>query len=218
MKFAVAWLTLVFAAAASAQEAAPGASSFTRSDYYLGGNGLYASDIFEDEVEDVVEDAFGLPVSVDIEESWGANGRLGYRLGDWFAAEIQYEWVDEFDVDLSSLGLPIGHASIESQAVTLNGRVIAPIWRTQPYLLVGVGGALYEFEDNTLGNLLGGSDDEAGFSGRAAGGVDLHLSEHLVLNAEATVLMTTNDFKAPGIGNLDDLYYVAGTVGLRYQF
>jgi opacity protein-like surface antigen len=223
MKLAVAWLALfIFASGASAEEPDPVAPSvapsFARPGYYVGAGGAYASDIFESEVEEVVEDAFGLPVHVDVAESWGANGRFGYRFGGWFAAEIQYEWLDEFDIDVSALGLPIGQASLESQAVTVNGRLIAPLWRTQPYLMVGVGGALYDFEDDTLGDVLGGSGEKAGFSGRAGGGVDLHLSEHFVLNAEASVLLTTNDFQVPGAGNIDDLYYVAGTVGLRYQF
>jgi opacity protein-like surface antigen len=157
-------------------------------------------------------------VNVDVDDSWGAGGRLGYRLGSWFAAEIQYEWIDPFDVDLSAVGLPVGAASLEAQTVTLNGRLIAPSWRTQPYLLIGVGGAFYDFTDHTVGNILGGSDSKTGFAGRTGGGLDVYLTNNLLLNAEAIVLLTTEDFNTPTGGDLDDLYYLSVGVGFRYQF
>ena len=211
-------LMATFLVAGSALAGENVSSTFDQPGFYIGAGGVYASDIFETEIEDIAEDTFGVPVNVDVEDSWGANGRIGYRLGSWFAAEIQYEWIDAFDVDLAAVGLPIGAASLEAQTVTLNGRLIAPIWRTQPYLLVGVGGAFYDFKDNTAGNILGGSGDRTGFAGRVGGGLDVYLTQNLVLNAEATVLLTTEDFHTPAAGDLDDLYYLSVGAGLRYQF
>jgi opacity protein-like surface antigen len=193
-------------------------ATFDRSGFYLGAGGVYASDIFETEIEDIVEESFGASANVDVSNSWGAGGRLGYRLGSWFTAEVQYEWIDPFDVDLSGVGIPIGSASLEAQTVTLNGRLIAPTWRTQPYLLVGIGGAFYDFTDNTVGNILGGSDSKTGFAGRTGGGLDVYLTKSLVFNAEANVLLTTENFNTPAAGELDDLYYLSVGVGLRYQF
>jgi opacity protein-like surface antigen len=215
MHLAIAWLaTLLVAGSAFAGNDDGEPSPFVRPGFYIGAGGVYASDIFEGEIEDIVEDSFGAPAKVDVEESWGANGRIGYRLGSWFAAEIQYEWIDPFDVDLETVGLDVGAASLEAQTVTLNGRLIAPIWRTQPYLLVGVGGAFYDFKDNTAGSILGGSGDRTGFAGRTGGGLDIYVANNLVVNAEAT----TEDFNTPAAGNLDDLYYLSVGVGLRYQF
>jgi opacity protein-like surface antigen len=217
MRLAIPWLaTCLVAGSALAGDGQ--SSTFGHPGFYVGAGGVYASDIFETEIEDIVEDSFGVPVNVDVDDSWGANGRIGYRLGSWFAAEIQYEWIDPFDVDLSAVGLPIGSASLEAQTVTLNGRLIAPIWRTQPYLLVGVGGAFYNFTDNTLGNVLGGSGNKTGFAGRGGGGLDVYLTDSLILNAEAAVLLTTEDFNTPAAGDLDDLYYLSVGLGLRYQF
>ena len=189
----IAGLTLV----ASALLAGPAASNdrgddespVGRSGFYIGASGVYASDIFESEVEDVVEDAFGVPVSVDVEESQGINARIGYRFaGGFFATEVQYEWVDDFDIGLSAVGVPVGSARLGGHIVTLNAKLIAPIWRIQPYLMAGAGGALYDFEDNTPLNVLGGSGTKTGFAGRAGGGIDFHLLKHLVLNAEAAVV------------------------------
>ena len=219
MHLAIPWLAMVLVAGSAFADNDGGESSpFVRPGFYIGASGVHASDIFEGEIEDIVEDSFGVPVKVDVEESWGANGRIGYRLGSWFAAEIQYEWIDPFGVDLSVGGLDVRGASLEAQTVTLNGRLIAPIWRTQPYLLIGVGGAFYDFKDNTAGNILGGSGDRTGFAGRTGGGFDVYLANNLVLNAEATVLLTTGDFNTPAADDLDDLYYLSVGVGLRYQF
>ncbi len=217
MRLAIPWLATLLAVGPALAD--DGESSvFGKPGFYLGAGGVYASDIFETKIEDIVEDSFGVSANVDVDNSWGAGGRLGYRLGSWFAAEIQYEWIDPFDVDLSAVGIPIGSASLEAQTVTLNGRLIAPTWRTQPYLLVGIGGAFYDFTDNTVGNILGGSDSKTGFAGRTGGGLDVYLTNSLVLNAEANVLLTTENFNTPAAGELDDLYYLSVGVGLRYQF
>ena len=219
MHLAIPWLaTFLVAGSALAADGDDESSPFSRPGFYIGAGGVYASDIFEGEIEDIAEDSFGVSVNVDVEDSWGANGRIGYRLGSWFAAEIQYEWIDSFDVDLSAVGLPVGAASLEAQTVTLNGRLIAPIWRTQPYLLIGIGGAFYDFKDNTAGNILGGSGDRTGVAGRTGGGFDVYLTNRLVLNAEAAVLLTTGDFNTPAAGDLNDPYYLSVGVGLRYQF
>ena len=84
--------------------------------------------------------------------------------------------------------------------------------------MAGAGGALYDFEDNTPLNVLGGSGTKTGFAGRAGGGIDFHLLKHLVLNAEAAVVLTTQDFNAPGVGDLDDLYYLSASAGLQIRF
>ena len=84
-------------------------------------------------------------------------------------------------------------------------------------MLVGVGGAFYDFTDNTVGNILGGSDEKTGFAGRTGGGLDIYLSNSLLLNAEATVLLTTEDFNTPVAGKMDDLYSLSVGVGLQYH-
>ena len=193
-------------------------SPFHRSGPYVGIAGVYVTDAWEGEAENIIEDAFGVPVDVDLEDSGGLNARLGYRLVSWFAAEIQYEWIDRFDVDLSVLGLPVGHASMNGHTLTANAKFIAPIWRIQPYLLVGVGGSVFDFEDNTVGNLFGGSGTNVSYAGRAGVGIDFHLPESIVLGTEASVLATTSDFGEPHAFDLDDLYYVSVSLGLQYRF
>ncbi len=66
------------------------------------------------------------------------------------------------------------------------------------------------------------ADDGVEFSANhracTGGGFDVYLANNLVLNAEATVLLTTGDFNTPAADDLDDLYYLSVGVGLRYQF
>lgn len=169
-------------------------------------------------VEDIFEDAFAVPIDVDLDDSWGVNARLGYRFAPFFAAEVQYEWVDDFDYDLSSLGVDFGGATVGGHTATVNFKVIAPIWRVQPYALVGAGVAFYDFQDRTPLNLLGGSGSHEAFAGRAGLGIDFHLTDHLVLSTEGSVVGTTRDFEQPDLGDLDDYYYIAVTAGFQYRF
>jgi opacity protein-like surface antigen len=193
-------------------------SPFRRSGPYVSLAGVYVTDAFEDAFENIIDSAFDVPIGVGLEDSGGLDARLGYRLASWFAAEVQYEWVDRFDVDLSVSGVPVGHASMNGHTLTANAKLIAPIWRIQPFLLIGIGGSVFEFEDHTAGNLFGGSGTNLSFAGRAGIGIDFHLTESIVLNTEGAVLATTSDFGAPDVFDMDDLYYVSVSAGLQYRF
>ena len=60
-----------------------------------------------------------------------------------------------------------------------------------------------------------------GFSGRAGLGFNIHVSEHIALNAEATAVLNTSTL-APTEPDFDqsigNLYYVAFSAGLTYRF
>ena len=51
---------------------------------------------------------------------------------------------------------------------------------------------------------------------RAGLGLDLYITEHIVVNAQASVLVTT--LKEPDIGDVDDLNYMSIAGGLQYRF
>ena len=73
--------------------------------------------------------------SVDNENSFAINVRAGWRLLPFLAAEIQYEWVDEFRMRTRDRTC----AKADMQIITGNLRAIAPMGTVQPYLLAGVG-------------------------------------------------------------------------------
>ena len=47
-------------------------------------------------------------------------------------------------------------------------------------------------------------------------GIDLYITEHIVINAQASALLTT--FESPDIGDVDDLNYMSVAAGLQYRF
>ncbi len=211
-------LALLVPSAAAADE------DFARPGMYVGLSGIYTHNFFDEQIDGVLSDLVGTSVDVTIDDSAGLNARLGYRAVSWFAAELQYEWVDAFEVRARALGFPARRVfDIEGHTLTLNTKWIAPFSRTQPYLLVGAGYALYESNVNSslgsVGSLLpdnGGK--QGGFAGRVGAGIDLYATRHIVVNAEVSGLITTQDFSKPDRGSIDELWYLSAGLGLQYRF
>ena len=181
---------------------------FTRSGLYVGVGGMYTlNSLIEDQIADAV------PISVSVDDSWGVDALLGYRLFSFLATEVQYEYVHGYD--LASSGVTF--ASLRAHVLTANLKGILPVWRFQPYLRAGAGFVRWELDDE-LG--LGLDSDSTDFAGRVGGGIDFHLTSRLLLNAGADVVFTTTGFESssPGIGGVDYLSYVSVGAGLQYRF
>lgn len=193
---------------------------WNRSGFYIGLSGVYTNNLFDDQVDDAVQDAFPAvgPIDVDIDDSFGLNARVGYRVASWVAFELQYEWIDEFEMKASATGVPDLKVDISGHSLTANAKLIAPIWRTQPYVLLGAGYALYDADVNSFYDPFLDGGKQSGFAGRLGGGVDWVITENILINTEATVLLTTQDFDDSAAGRLDDLFYVSLGVGLQYRF
>lgn len=205
---------------------------FDRRGPYVTLAGSYAFNFFDQQIEDFLEDELGEQGSVDIDDSGGINARVGYRVASWFAAELAYEWIDRYDVEVGGdLGPGGGSLSgklydIEGHTLTLNTRWIVPVWRIQPYLLLGAGFSHYDVGRGPLAGPLEAQDDDieieggsqTAFAGRLGLGIDFHLTEQIVLQTEATALLTADDFETPDAGAIDDLYYLSISAGLQYRF
>lgn len=205
---------------------------FDRPGFYAGVAGTYTYNFFDQQIEDYLEDELGEEGTVDIEDSGGVSARVGYRAASWFAAELQYEWIARYDIDVSGDLGPGGSAisgrlyDIEGHTLTLNTKWIVPFWRVQPYLLIGAGYSSYDVGRGPLAGPLEAADDDIeidggqqnAFAGRAGLGLDMYVTEKIVLMTEATAVYTTQDFEAPSEGAIDDLYYVAFSAGLQYRF
>lgn len=205
---------------------------FDRPGFYAGISGVYTYNFFDKGIEDYLEDELGEQGSVDIDDSGGLNARVGYRVASWFAAEIQYEWIETYDVDVSGDVGPGGSNiggrlyDIGGHTLTLNTKWIVPFWRIQPYLLLGAGYSFYDVGRGPLAGPLEDADDdieiEGGnqgtFAGRAGLGLDVYVTQHIVVTTEATAMVTFEDFETPSEGAIDDLYYLAFSAGLQYRF
>jgi len=203
---------------------------FDRPGFYVGAGGTYQYNAFASKIEEVIEDEVddalpGANASFDLDDSAGFNALVGYRVASFFAVEIQYEWVDEYDID-GSTDVPIPASgtlySIEGHTLTANTKWIIPFWRIQPYLLLGGGVAVSKVSNGDLADALNalGAEVEDGKhakpAGRAGLGLDLYITKNIVINAQASAVVTT--LKEPDIGDIDDLNYMSIAAGLQYRF
>ena len=199
--------------------------SFARPGLYVGLSGVFQTNPFEGEIEDLLQDEAD-PVDLDLtfEDSGGFSALLGYRLASFFAAELQYEFIDEYDIR-AEVGPAEGKIySLTGHTLTANGKFIAPIWRVQPYVLVGVGFSSFDVDRGSLAPLIEALDSEidinggtqTSFAGRLGLGIDLYLTENIVLNAQGQLVATT--IETPDLGNIDDLNYTGFSAGLQYRF
>ena len=195
------------------------AGDFADRGLYLGVSGTYSTSLFQ---EKVLSYAGLPPATAQISDSKGFSARLGYRAMSWLALEVQYEWLDTFDFSNPALGK---FAEYKPQTVTANVKLFLPSGWVQPYLLAGAGISFWQLDmlpfPGEIPPVPGGQSSGEGFSGRAGLGLNIHLSEHIALNAEATAVLNTTtldptetDFDQT-IGNL---YYVAFSAGLTYRF
>lgn len=201
---------------------------FDRPGFYLGASGVYQRNVFESRLEDVLRDQLqgtGFETSsLSIGDSGGVSGVAGYRAASFFAVELQYEWIDEYKVEgkqVPGFGT-VELYEMESHTITANTKWIIPFWRIQPYLLAGGGYAFYNVDRGAGGTALNAqgievSDGNKGdWAVRVGGGVDWYLTEWMLLNTQASVLLTT--LERPHISDIDDLNYLAFSAGLQYRF
>jgi opacity protein-like surface antigen len=215
-------LILAGGLAGTAQAAGPDDEGFGHTGFYFGVGGAAGLELFEDSLEDIANDE---GVDLDIEQSWAINARAGYRLASWVALELMYEYLDSFQIDVDSVDvggppIPVGTtlADYSTHTGTLNLKLIVPTWRIQPYLLLGAGGQYFDLEASPLvqGTELDFGDSGWAFAGRPGLGIDVYLTKHILLNAEASgVLSTSSPDTVPDIG---DLFYLSVGGGLQYRF
>jgi len=203
-----------------------GSDVFDRSGPYLGIFGLYQNNLFEDKIDDLLQDAASpVAVSLSIEDSGGLGVVVGYRVVSFFAVELQYDWVDEYRFEGSVAGSPtVDIFSLSGHTLTANTKFILPFWRIQPYFLVGVGFASSEVDRGPLAPAVELLDPEIdiddgnqfSLAGRAGVGLDLYITKNLLLNAQGQVVLTT--LEEPDLGEVDDFNYIGFTAGLQYRF
>ena len=203
---------------------------FDRPGVYIGAGGTYQFNAFNSRIEDVIEDEVkdaipGATADFNLDESAGFNALVGYRVWSWFALELQYEWVDEYDIN-GTIYVPGAISgklySIEGHTLTANTKWIIPFWRIQPYLLIGGGLAIADVSKGSLADAIvsvgGDIDDGKNYEpvGRGGIGLDLYLTEHILINAQVSAVLTT--LGSPDIGDVDDLNYMSFAAGLQYRF
>ena len=136
---------------------------------------------------------------VDNGVSSGVDVRGGYRISEWLAVDVGFEWLRHRTslIDATSRSDVTG----DTWAVTSDLRVYLARWGNgEFYLSGGLGAVGDEGLDGT---------DGAYFALRYGGGLDVYLTEHVGLNLSLAYLLPTAEL---------DLDYVAGRAGIFYKF
>ena len=171
-------LALVLLAAASARAQ----SAFARDGVYLGLGGTLG--IYAEHAD-------------DLDEPVGLNARVGYRMHPHLAAEGEFEWLPEADVDGTN-------ATVQAWTTTANVKAFVLTDRIQPFLLIGMGFMVGE------GSAGGSSSTEGEFAARFGTGVDLYVTHNFLATFDIHYVLPTD--------NLDELDYVRIGWGIGYRF
>jgi opacity protein-like surface antigen len=187
---------------------------FARRGWMVGVAGSYAVETFQDDAESDFQAVVGPEVNLSVDDSFGFNGRVGYRCHRRFSAEVEVEWLDGFDADLTQPGVSqLANVSFEPLVVTTNVKGFILTGRYQPFLLLGAGAMTADIKlRDPVGLAFTGlrSETEEAFALRFGGGIELYATENVVLDVGI-------DYVLP-FGNLDDLDYVTIGWGVQYRF
>ena len=187
---------------------------FARRGWLVGLGGSYGVETFQDDAESDFQAVVGPEVNLSVDDSFGFNGRVGYRCHRRFSAEVEVEWLDGFDADLTQPGVSqLANVSFEPLVVTTNVKGFILTGRYQPFLLLGAGAMTADIKlRDPVGLAFTGlrSETEEAFALRFGGGIELYATENVVLDVGI-------DYVLP-FGNLDDLDYVTIGWGVQYRF
>ncbi len=194
---AAAFTTLVCATVAQAADERAEEDEFARRGWLVGVAGSYAIETFEDDAES----------DLHVDNSLGFNGRVGYRCHRWLSAEVEVEWLNGFEADVSAPGFgKFATIDVEPLVVTANLKGYFLTGRYQPFLLVGGGVMTAEFKSRGVA----GSITLNEFTMRFGGGIDLYATKNVVVTVGA-------DYVLP-VDNLKDLDYISIGWGFEYRF
>jgi opacity protein-like surface antigen len=186
---------------------------FARRGWLVGVAGSYAIETFEQDANSDLDRLVAASTNLSVDNSFGFNGRVGYRCHSRFSVEAQFEWLDGFDSDFSTAGgAPFGKIKYEPFVATANTKGYLLTGRYQPFLLVGAGmmTADARLRGESAGLGLSRNQSDTAFAMRFGGGIDLYATKNLVVSLET-------DYVLP-FGNLDALDYVSIGWGIQYRF
>lgn len=186
---------------------------YARRGPFVGAAVSYAIETFESDVQSDARKVSN-DLNYSLKDSFGFKGRLGYRCHRYVSAEVQVEWIDNFDGTLFQDGVgEVASIDFEPIIVTANGRGYLPLFedRLQPFVLFGAGLAtVKETAKDSLGSGQRASSRETEIAIRVGGGLDFYATPNVVLTLETDYLQA--------FGALDDFNYVSVGVGLQYRF
>ena len=145
---------------------------------------------------------------INADDSIGFNARAGYRALSWLSAEVQGEWMANFNLNLGP-----EDGKIEMHLIGANLRLNLPTGLIQPYALIG-GGYMHAdlrgvHQGNVQKSFTDGADGDGGF-GRFGGGMEFYPWPWLAIDMGIAYVLPT--------GDVDNLDYLSVTWGALYRF
>src|SRR5215475_12584029 len=96
----ISLLVLASLTAAGAARAADD-DPYAKNGFYFGVGASYGVPLFEPSLDNALN---GAGIDEHVSNSWGTNGRLGYRFHKYLAAEVEHEWLAHYGMRLSAPG------------------------------------------------------------------------------------------------------------------
>ena len=179
--FRLCWLallvSLLFVGLAHAQD--DDETPYSRSGFYAGAGATGA-----------LEDVGGF-----VQNSPGANLRLGYRINKRAAVEVEGEWVGDF----------VSGVDFNVWTTTASVKGYLAFGRFQPFLLLGIGALIGDPDPKS------GGAAAAGFAFRTGIGLEAYITHNIAILLDGT-------YVAPVSGHVKRLDYGSLSLGAIYRF
>jgi len=203
---------------------------------YIGIGGSYAIDDFDTEN---FEDR-AVPIAVDIDDTWGANVKLGYHVNEFFAVEAVFDYWSSFETSEAIIFPSMRGAAVAAEMVSEDGELDImtfmlaakfswPGRAIEPYGIIGAGVIQTDW-DRKLGVGGGSASDRPSVSSSDTGGcakvgvgIDFFLSDHLSLGLEGgtTFILGNPKFELDPLGEETEelgIRFWTVTLGAAYHF
>lgn len=170
---------------------------------YVGAGGVFGADNFDtDELDDIAEQ-YGAR-SVDVENEWGINGKIGYHFLPWFALELSADYFDNFGTD-SGDEIRVD-AEVEIVTYMVTAKLVDKFYSARPFVCAGLGYMDVDTDVQLEGPDLAESESDS-FSDLCAKlglGLNIFVNEHISLGTEVAYVL--------GLGDVEDFRYLSWTV------
>jgi len=177
---------------------------------YIAVGGVFGVDDFDDDALDDVAEEYGAG-SVDIENEWGVNGKIGYHFQDGFALEFSVDYFDDFGTDGGDEVRV--DADVELVTYMVVAKLVDKFYSARPFLCAGVGymdvDADVDLRSPDL--VASGSESFSGPCGKLGLGMHVFSNKHMSLGTELAYVV--------GFGDVDNFRYLSWTVlEIAYHF
>ncbi len=202
-----------------------GGNAQAGSGFYLGVGGSYAfSEIDNDTLSDLtgISDLEDLDINIDFGDTYGFNARLGWRPLNFFALELNFDYLPGFDAGntLTLFDLPVSvDTSIDIMTLMLDAKLIPLRLGPVEFSIFGGVGAMKADLDLTAssawrGERVAASTSDTLVCGELGIGVGVALGRHINLGVEGSYV--------GGFGDVGDYNYGIGyfliTGGIDFYF